>query len=205
MTGFLDLPRRLRERIYREVLVRKGTTSLVDFRNDCNARSKKGHSAPALVLVSPKIDREAAPFYFGGNHFRFETIRELEEFLRDITPRHVHLMSRVTILFGSVDYASKEQSTLERITSMAKARGITVIVNERDIAGGELRYNKAIQWHPVVQVSPQLRLHALRTFGTRALQRLAETPSVELREGDRYESRSFQAAVIAPYTVASPQ
>lgn len=129
MTGFLDLPRRLRERIYREVLVRKGITSYTDFRNDCKPRSYEEHYAPALLRVSAKIDREAAPHYFGGNHFKSNEFWVLWNFWRRLPPRDVRLVGRLTVVFDS-SRSIPERPTLERITSMVKARKITVIVDE---------------------------------------------------------------------------
>lgn len=207
MTGFLELPRRLRERIYREVLVRKGTTSFTDFRTDCNGRRRwiGGQWAPPLLRVSSKVDREAAPLYFGSNHFRSDKLQELGSFFWKLPSRHIHLVGRLTVVFEPSSCGHSERKTLERITTMVKARRTTVLVDERSLAVKELCGNKAIQWHPVLGLPAQLRLYALRAIGTRALQRLAETPAVELREGNRQDSRSFQAAVIAPYTVERPQ
>lgn len=177
MTCFLDLPKRLRERIYRESLIRHGQTTLADFLDDCGG-PQTNDSAPALLKVNAKIAVEAASFYFSCNRFRLESIHELRRFLDGMRRCHTSLISYLTVVYESSP--SYVRTTLKRLLSMRNARNIRIIVDERAIAAEKLLEGEIIQWHSSLGVSDQLKLRALMSTGTRCLSALSKQPGIKL-------------------------
>lgn len=206
MTGFLDLPKRLRERIYRDALIRDSSTTLKDYVGDCKERSQgflsRDSSAPPLLKVNAKITREAAPIYYGGNRFRLDDLGALSYVFSGVPLRFIHMIEHVTVVYKGSGGLEPRQ-TLDRIKNFTHARKVTVIIEEEDLAARELLKSTLVQWHPVIGLSDQLKLWALYAKGTRALAGLAETSRVclKVRSGDSGVTRKFSTAAIAPYTV----
>jgi len=209
MTGFFNLPPKLRKRIYREDLIRDGTTSLTDFKADCGYattviwswRRVAGKQMPPLLSAHVRFDAEAASIYFSANHFVMEDVNDLKTFLEVLQPRHSQMIRLLTVEHGASQ--GKDKETLGQLAGMRKARCIRVIVNERALAERHMRFDHAINWHWSLGMSDQLKLRALYSIGLRALPRLAKKPHIELCVGDRHESRTFDRAAIKPYVLGA--
>lgn len=74
MTNFWDLPKAVRERIYRLHLVQDLPVGRRDYFTSCNMpRGKHSKTMPCLLAASTKIEREAVHIYFGENTFKLST------------------------------------------------------------------------------------------------------------------------------------
>lgn len=105
MANFWDLPKPVRETIYRLHLVKDEE---VDYRTHYEftrrgrrARGSGKKEIPAIFLVSSKVQREAAPIYYGENHFVFgrtkkRTYSSILEFTSAQRTRHIRMIRKVT-------------------------------------------------------------------------------------------------------------
>ncbi|KAF2171831.1 hypothetical protein M409DRAFT_18065 [Zasmidium cellare ATCC 36951] len=109
MATFLDLPKELRERIYRlhlvydEPITNKKHHRIVKH-NSRRRRAKRKHSMPPICTVSPKIEKEAASIYYGENHFDIGHIGDVHRECKffDCTPlRHLKHLRSVTCTWAN--------------------------------------------------------------------------------------------------------
>lgn len=106
MPDFWSLPRHVREKIYRFRLVEDKPIDDVKHEKltrTCRPRSDR-HSMkrmPAICLVSDRAEREAAPIFYGENHFVFGRLKtgrhsSIFSFTAQTWTRHLRLVRRVT-------------------------------------------------------------------------------------------------------------
>ncbi|KAK4502968.1 hypothetical protein PRZ48_006395 [Zasmidium cellare] len=114
MATFLDLPKHLREKIYRlhlvydEPITNKQHHKIVKH-NSRRRRAKKKSSMPPICTISPKIEKEAAPIYYGENHFDLGHMGEvnLECKFFNVTPRrHLKYLRSVTCTWDTTGFYS---------------------------------------------------------------------------------------------------
>lgn len=94
MPDFWNLPRKVRDKIYRMHLVFQDPVSSTEHDNMCRGSPWRKES-PSLLRVSDKMDREAAPIYYGENHFVYRHLN-IAVMIYFAAPRHVRLIKRIT-------------------------------------------------------------------------------------------------------------
>ena len=104
MANFWDLPKPVREQIYRPHLVQVELVDLNDFDAACrgNENSIWDYSdplrrVPRLLQVCKKTEREAAGIYFGENTFIWKRPHDVYQWKYKLWPRHLRLIRSLTI------------------------------------------------------------------------------------------------------------
>lgn len=139
MTNFWDLPKPVREKIYRIKLVLNRPITQEKHHKVVNFRYKYDHSAkpkkymPSLCHVSKKFDKEVAPIYYRENHFEFGSLFEAIEFARMTYPRHMRMVRRVTCAL--VDQGYRADDGFRAIGRMKGLQELYIRVNEKKMLG----------------------------------------------------------------------
>ncbi|KAM3416663.1 hypothetical protein BST61_g8254 [Cercospora zeina] len=121
MPDFWDLPRKVRDKIYRMHLVHDGPVTEDAHDKMCRNRKALGYrpqQMPMILHVSPRADREAAPIYYGENHFVFSGLNVNGLAYRSL-PRHIRLVHTVTC-----DWNPDRSGVSFAFESIAKLRGL---------------------------------------------------------------------------------
>ncbi|KAF2215142.1 hypothetical protein CERZMDRAFT_94561 [Cercospora zeae-maydis SCOH1-5] len=133
MPDFWDLPRKVRDKIYRMHLVHNDPVTEEAHEKMCRGRKALGHrqkQMPMILQVSPRADREAAPVYYGENHFIISRLDPAALAYRTL-PRHTRMVRRVTCDWipdlRGVSYA------FEGIAKLKGLRELNIRVDEKDM------------------------------------------------------------------------
>lgn len=109
---FMRLPPELRNMVYKELLVQPGMIC-IQFRGCPPGESVQRADGRGsdhcidvkalrqLLWTSKTIYQEAAPFYFGSNHFRFQCLGTLTKCLQRLRPDSRRLLRRITVSFSN--------------------------------------------------------------------------------------------------------
>ena len=107
MANFWDLPRPVRDRIYRLHLVQDDpitTKRQIELAQTIQLQGRYHHQkrVPPICAISRKADREAAPIFYGENHFVFGTLKDgsdshIVPFSASTWTRHLRMIHKVTI------------------------------------------------------------------------------------------------------------
>lgn len=182
MTTFLDLPRLVREKIYRLHFVREGSITYKDFKEDCTTVlvnedrwSKK--QVPHLLHVHGTIDKEAAPVYFGENRFDMHDTLDLRRFLLDLHIRHYRKIGSLTFRWDDSGYGASDN--LRRLGRLTSLRQLRIHVDEKTWVRRQIRERPNLRWHESLGLSQQLSLLVLHRTGMNGLRDLREIPDVQ--------------------------
>ncbi|KAI7220370.1 hypothetical protein KC333_g2391 [Hortaea werneckii] len=133
MANFNSLPKAIRERIYELHLTQAEPISLERYmhltRDDLY--TSDGRRMPALLQVSRKIEKEAAPFFYAKNDFEFEVLADITYFAALSWPRHRHLIRRFTVEWTHWDNAASE--CFRSLASMRNLEELYIKVDEREM------------------------------------------------------------------------
>ncbi|KAI6898642.1 hypothetical protein KC318_g9378 [Hortaea werneckii] len=131
MANFNSLPKTIRERIYELHLTQEESITLVQYKEHVgfNRHHKWVRSMPALLQVSRRIDKEAAPFYYANNDFEFSSLADITDFTILSWPRHRHLIRKITVEWSR--QASGASEHFRDLASMRNLEELYIRVNER--------------------------------------------------------------------------
>lgn len=97
MVDFFDLPRSIRDKIYRLHLVKTdGSITLQEHEKMIGNPAAIKKSMPPIMKVSKVAEKEAAPIYFGENRFDLADVDLLWSFSSSIWLRHLKLVRAIT-------------------------------------------------------------------------------------------------------------
>lgn len=185
MPTFWDLPKPVRNKIYRLHLVHHDPLDLDAFKALCNTLENGAQRRmPAVFAVCVKIDREASHIFFGENVFTVSDASRITEWRSHFWTRHANQI-RVLIL-RNWDLRGAEQPDFDRgyrqIAALKNLTSLTVHIDEEAVLEKVLDYRPGITWLPGVGFGPQIHLHlqglpGMKGFRTiRGLQRVQFLP-----------------------------
>ena len=188
MANFWDLPKPVRERIYRLHLVQEDPVDLVDFEATCGgdlpyiwSDLKTRRGTPQLLQVCKKTEREAAGIYFGENTFICEIPHEARHWKARLWPRHLRLI-RALIIEGWTspeDYGGGYNECFRLLSSFQGLKVLTLKVDEQMALEKKLKHHPTIKWHSSLGCSPQLQLQVLHFCGIQGLRSLTKIPCID--------------------------
>ncbi|KAI7161611.1 hypothetical protein KC349_g2616 [Hortaea werneckii] len=175
MANFNSLPKAIRERIYELHLTQAEPISLKKYIQLVGARPYScrwgPRGMPALLKVSRKIDKEAAPFFYAKNDFDFRTLNDTIVFAAISWLRHRHLVRKLTVTWSHQDIAASE--CFNRIASMRNLEELYIRVDEREMLLYMLPMSTYHQnFAHSRQLTPQQKLQMLRHPGIVGLLKL---------------------------------
>ncbi|GAB1741667.1 hypothetical protein NU219Hw_g7082t1 [Hortaea werneckii] len=182
MANFNSLPEAIRERIYELHLTQAEPVSLKKYIHLVGAKPYScrwgPRGMPALLKVSRKIDKEAAPFFYAKNDFEFRTLHDLLVFSAISWPRHRHHIRKLTVTWSHLDVAASD--CFHRIASMRNLEELYIRVDERKMLIEMLPMSNNLYQilAQIRQPTPQQKLKLLRHHGIVGLLKL-RVPKVE--------------------------
>ncbi|KAI7362321.1 hypothetical protein KC354_g7383 [Hortaea werneckii] len=182
MANFNSLPKAIRERIYELHLTQEEPISLERYRYlvQDDLYTRDGRRMPALLQVSRKIEKEAAPFFYAKNDFEFGFLAGITYFAALSWPRHRHLIRRLTVTWRWRDFGASE--CFRSLASMRNLDELFIRVDEEEMLLKML--NKSNFHHTLVfdpRSTPQENLAMLRHPGLVGLLKL-RVPKVRFIE-----------------------
>jgi hypothetical protein len=189
MANFWDLPKDVRERIYRLHLVQADPIDLDEFLASCEGdpvplwRRGQHRGMPKLLHVCKKTEREAAGIYFRENTFTWCRPQDSYQWKFRLWPRHIRLIRKVTI-DGWADpdeYGKGYNEGFRLLASLKGLQELTVKVDEQAALEQKLARHPTIKWHSSLGLSPQLQLQVLHFGGVYGLRSLTNIPHVEFQ------------------------
>jgi hypothetical protein len=187
MANFWDLPKDVRERIYRLHLVKEKPIDIYEFEASCQSdlaplwRRGKQHGMPKLLHVCKKTECEAAGIYFRENTFTWCRPQDSYQWKSRLWPRHIRLIRRV-VIDGWVDpdeYGNGYNEGFRLLASLKGLQELTVKVDEQAALEQKLTRHPTIKWHSSLGCGPQLQLQVLHFCGVYGLKSLTNIPHVE--------------------------
>lgn len=180
MANFNSLPKAIRERIYELHLTQKESITLAQYKEHVGFHRHYTRRMPALLQVSRKIEKEAAPFFYAKNDFEFASLADIHYFAALSWPRHRHLIRRLTVTWSWRALGASE--CFNRIASMRNLEELYIRVDEEEMLLKML--NKSKFHHNLVfdpRSTPQENLAMLRHPGLVGLLKL-RVPKVRFIE-----------------------
>jgi hypothetical protein len=187
MANFWDLPKPVREQIYRSHLVQEDPVDLHDFEVLCgglaplwhNSKSRRGK--PQLLEVCKRTEREAASIYFGENTFACEFPHETRIWKLRLWPRHLGLVRRIIVNGWTKpeNYGGGYNEEFRLLASFKSLKVLTLKVDEQMSLEKKLQHHQTIKWHSSLGCGVQLSLQALHFCGIHGLNHLTSIPLVE--------------------------
>lgn len=182
MANFWDLPKQVREKIYRLHLVQEDPIDRIEFEAHCGGGLRSIHSLhgqrramPQLLQLSKKAENEAAPIYFRENTCIWNMPYETWIWKVRIWPRHLKLIQKVVIdgWEDPQDYGKGYNEPFRLLGSFKGLLSLTLKVDEQIALESRLARHPTIKWHRSLGCSPQLQLQALHFGGIHGLKSLS--------------------------------
>lgn len=184
MANFNELPRTVREKIYRMHLVRDDTIDLPDWRKcvkhnfDYTMRRQK-RFMPPICHVSKKIEKEAAPIYYGENTFEFPHLTQLSCFLAESILRHQKYIRRIGFKYECSAWDGC--AALRKVGRLKGLELLTIRLNERSMISSMVaRHSGSTEWVDDGAPTPQQQMKLLRFPAMSALLTISGIPEVRL-------------------------
>ena len=193
MVDFFDLPRPVRDRIYRLHLVKTDGPLTLDEHHDRignPALSKK--SMPPIMQISRAAEKEAAPIYYGENHFDVGNIDNFWDFASSMWPRHLNLVRGVTCAWTEETnpyrgrylptYGSSgaTRNTFVRMSKMKRLETLKIRVDEAKMIGSMSNSRETRQRQMEEDgISPQRGLAIFRFPGISGLLAITKVRNVD--------------------------
>lgn len=187
MANFWDLPKPVREQIYRLHLVQEDPVHLREFEASCGGfrsfwgDSRQRRGIPHLLQVCKRTEREAATIYFSENTFIWRSPKESWQWKYRLWPRHLALTRKV-ILDGwehPEEYGKGYNDGFRNLASFRGVESLIIKVDEHIALEKHLSHHPTIKWHSSLGLSPQLHLQTLHFCGIYGLKTLVKIPQVE--------------------------
>jgi hypothetical protein len=183
MANFMDLPKAVREKIYRLHLV--ADEQPVDFRaykrfcgyrswggdDDPATRLQNGETLkiPALLHVNSIIEQEASPIYYGENTFALTEPESLDVWKKFMFPRHLRHISKLVLLEWCSPMPGIANRAVLQLWKCFKLQSLTIMINEEDEVKKLLFGDVVFRCGGWSGVGPQINLQLLRLEGMHAL------------------------------------
>lgn len=188
MANFWNLPKPVREQIYRLHLVQENPVDIISFEAACGGKlspiwgdPKSRRGTPQLLQLCKKTDREAAGIYFGENTFIWDRPHQVYHWKPRLWPRHLRLI-RALIIEGWTspeNYGGGYSECFRFLSSFPGLKVLTLKVDEQTALEKRLRHHPTIKWHCSLGCSPQLQLQTLYFCGIQGLRSLTKIPRIE--------------------------
>lgn len=201
MTNFFDLPKLVRLKIYRLHLVHDEPINREKHDEVCkhgsgDTHKYTGRNMPALLAISKKADKEAAPIYYGENHFEFDPVFAAYGFAARSYPRHLRMVRKVTC-------AWKNDLAGEGFIAIARMKGLQELhirVDEHSmVQQTAVSRHKRQMWSlPAEDLTPQQQLAIQRYPGMSSLLSISNVPQVDFIEFKNYPNPAFVRATNGP-------
>ena len=189
MANFWDLPKPVRERIYRLHLVQDGPIDLDTFEASCGEHLKPTWSddrsarrgMPQLMQVCKRTERETAGIYFSENTFIWKRPIEAWSWKTRIWPRHLNLIRKVIIdnWAEPQEYGGGYNEPFRLLRYFRGLEALVLKVDEMTALEKRLLHHPTINWHSSLGCSPQIQLQSLHFSGIQGLRTLRNIPQVE--------------------------
>jgi hypothetical protein len=190
MKTFWDLPKPVREKIYRLVLVAEEQP--VDFEaykkicgytgvftdSLCKTNKPVRVECPSFLRVSRKVEREASPIFFGENTFALSKPDTLNTWKRFAMPRHSKQIRKVAISSWKESSSGSHDGAFKAFRTLPVLETLTFCIDEEKELEGLLAHHKwqptyrSIKWDPIIGFGPQVNLQLLRLDGIAGLRSL---------------------------------
>jgi hypothetical protein len=184
MPTFWDLPRDVRDKIYRFNLVQEAAVDLDGFRTACGLGPiyrYKERGKPFLFHFGTRAEREAACIFFGENTFFLASPSQVHSWKSMIWPRHFKLIRKVRV--GGWDlpyfYGSGYNESFRVLGTLKSLKSLTLKINERESLEQLLKRHTSIKWHKSLGLSPQLHLQVLNFSGIHGLLSLRDVHQID--------------------------
>lgn len=179
MANFFDLPRPIREKVYRLHLVKADPITRDQHDEIANySPISYGKAMPALIAVSKKVEREAAAIYYGENHFDFGLVRSTICFCYRTYTRFLRMVRKATCTWEG-DLAGEGFQAIARMKNLQE---LYIRVDEasmvRQMVNSRTNSRYTIGWHER-EPSPQEQLSIVRYPGYSSLSKISGVPHVE--------------------------
>lgn len=190
MANFWDLPRPVRDKIYRMHLVQEEPITLAEHEAFVKHTFSKGRIMPAVLQLSKKAEREAAAIYYGENHFELADVCDVRRLSGSIWPRHFKLIRRITLSWTSqgvndtYGHYGGAGDNFARLAGMKGLHNLTIRLDEESILqhmniSREVRHRR---FSPTADdLSQQQHLAVLRLPGMSGLLLLSNIRHVTFR------------------------
>lgn len=178
MVNFWDLPRPVRDKIYRLNLVHEGIVDLDAFKAACgleevvhSTHRSTSRGKPYLFHFGTRPEREAAGIFFGENTFFLTAPHEVYLWKSMIWPRHFKLIRKVSVSGWNMPYfyGLGYNDMFKILGTMKSLTTLTLNVDEQESLELLLGRHARIKWHKSLGLSPQLHLQVLNFCGVNAL------------------------------------
>lgn len=151
MANFWNMPKPLREKIYRLHLVQEHPVTFAHFRDACGGFAedppwprRHTRTMPRLLKLCKRTEREAAPIYFGDNTFLVNDTSLIWQWKERLWPRHMKLVRQLNL--DNWDdphmYGSGHSHRLKELGPLKDLDRLTVKVDELTSLK---KFSKAIQ------------------------------------------------------------
>jgi len=191
MKTFWDLPKPVRDKIYRLHLVaEEQPVDFAAYKKICGytesadgmERDKKKKPAklkcPDLLRVSRKMEREASPIYFGENAFCLWSPEALSVWKRFALPRHVKQIRKVAMWDWTSLEGGPADAAFKTFNTLPKLESLTFELEEEEVLRAKLTRrqhrlaHRILSWHESLGFGPQVNLQLLRLHGMDGLRSL---------------------------------
>ena len=179
MASFASLPKYLRERIYALHLTLDEPIHHFEPGYPYGSSSVV-RKMPPLLTLSPKMEAEAAPFYYAHNHFCFHQPTDIHAFSRKTWPRHLHLITKVTVHWHEGDgYSTLGFSDLARFKSLSE---LYIHVDERAMIKKMMNRGRVMTRFVSDEPTPQQQLAVLQYPGMAGLLKVSGVRHVQFKK-----------------------
>lgn len=186
MGDFWDLPRPLRERIYRLHLVQDDPIDLTQLQAACgrlvwsfrNGTARRG--MPQVMQLAKTVELDTANIYFRETTFVLRKPNEAWSWNIGIWQRHLKLIRKVIIDWPEArEYGQGYNEGSRDVQSFKGLENLVLKVDEQTAPEKRLSRHSAIKWHRSLGCSPQLQLQSLYFDGIQGLRTLTGIPCIE--------------------------
>lgn len=205
MPTFWDLPRDVRDKIYRFNLVQEAAIDVDGFKAACSGLETVSRPCyrsttrgkPYLFHFGTRVEREAAGIFFGENTFFLDSPHKINLWKSMIWPRHFKLIRKLSVSGWSMPYIHGQgfNESFRVLGTLKSLDKLTLNIDEQESLECILRSrHTTIKWHASLGLSPQLHLQVLQFCGIHGLLSLRNVhqidfpPSTRSPPGSNHES-----------------
>lgn len=180
MANFMDLPKAVREKIYRlHLLDEPQPIPLCYYKQACGRSAfataydkKNPRMMPQLLQVSRKIEREASPIYFGENAFMFIEPEDFYHWKRATWLRHRNQMTKIVLVGWGANSTPAANKAFEQLGKLPKLDSLAVKIDEKKELLSLLRFDPIIRCGGRLPIGPHINLQILRLPGMQGFRSL---------------------------------
>jgi hypothetical protein len=179
MPTFWDLPRDVRDKIYRFNLVQEAAIDVDGFKAACSGLEAVSRSyyrfstrgKPYLFHFGTRAEEEAAGIFFGENTFLLDSPHKIDLWKSMIWPRHLKLIRKVRVRGWDAPHlhGTGYNDSFRVLGTLKSLNALTLEIDEQKSLERLLDRHATIKWHASLGLSPQLHLQALNLIGIQGL------------------------------------